>query len=53
MFWRLGIGVYVAGMVAPLVYLAARRDLARTTRALSASVLVIGALISIQGLFLP
>jgi hypothetical protein len=53
MFWRLGIGVYVAGMVAPLVYLAARRDLARTTRALSASVLVVGALISIQGLLLP
>jgi len=53
MFWRLGIGVYVAGMLAPLVYMAARRDLARTTRALCGSVFVIGAMIGIQGLLMP
>lgn len=53
MFWRLAVGVYVAGMVAPLVYMAARRDLERTTRILSMSVLVVGAIIGVQGLLMP
>ncbi len=53
MFWRLGVGLYVAGMAAPLAYMAARRDLARTTRVLAASVLVIGALSAVQGLLMP
>jgi hypothetical protein len=53
MFWRLGVGVYVAGMVAPLVYMAARRDLTRTTQLLSVSVLVVGAMIGLQGLLMP
>jgi hypothetical protein len=53
MFWRLGVGVYVAGMVATLAYAAARRDLARTTRVLCASVFVVGAMIGLQGLFMP
>ena len=53
MFWRLGIGGYLAGMLATFVFLAARRDLTRTMRVLSASVLVVGALCLVQGLFLP
>jgi hypothetical protein len=53
MFWRLTAAVYVAGMVAPLAYIAARRDLARTTRALEVSVFVVGAMIGVQGLFMP
>jgi hypothetical protein len=53
MFWRLVVGGYVAGMMATLAYLAARRDLARTTRALCVSVFVVGAMIGIQGLLMP
>jgi hypothetical protein len=53
MFWRVGIAGYVAGMIAPLAYLAARRDLARFTRLLCTSVFVVGALIGIQGLLMP
>lgn len=53
MFWRLAIGGYVAGMVAPLAYMAARRDLLRTTRALYLAVLVVGAMSAAQGLLLP
>jgi hypothetical protein len=53
MFWRLGVGGYVAGMVGPLVYLAARRDLTRTTRVLCEGVLVVGAMIGLQGVFMP
>jgi hypothetical protein len=53
MFWRVGIAGYVAGMLAPLAYLAARRDLARFTRLLCKSVFVVGAMIGIQGLLMP
>jgi hypothetical protein len=53
MFWRLAVGGYVAGMVAVLAYMAAQRDLARVTRLLSASVLVVGAMIGLQGLLMP
>jgi hypothetical protein len=53
MFWRLAIGGYVAGMVAPLVYLAACRDMRRTTRALYVSVFVVAAMSAVQGLLLP
>jgi hypothetical protein len=53
MFWRLGVGVYVAGMIAVPVYMAASRDLARTARAVCASVFVIGAMIGVQGLLMP
>jgi hypothetical protein len=53
MFWRLGIGVYVAGMVAPLAYVAARKDQARTLRVLSGCVLAVAAMIGLQGLLLP
>ena len=52
-FWRIGIAAYVAGMVAPLAYLAARRDLARLLRVLYPSLLIAGALIAIQGVFMP
>ena len=53
MFWRLGIGAYVAGMVTPLAYLAAREDLARTMRVLSGCVLATAAMIGVQGLLMP
>jgi hypothetical protein len=53
MFWRLAVAGYVAGMVAPLVNMAADRDLPRTTRALCVSVFVVGAMIGIQGLLMP
>ena len=52
-FWRIGIAGYVAGMVAPLAYLAARLDLARLLRVLYQSLLVAGAMIAIQGIFMP
>jgi len=53
MFWRLGVAGYVAGMVGALAYLAARRDLPRTIQVLCTSVLVVGAMIGVQGLLMP
>jgi len=53
MFWRLNIGAFVAAMATPLVAMAARADLDRTVRVLSASVLPVAAMIAIQGLLLP
>ncbi len=53
MFWRLAVGAYLAGMAAPLVYVAATRDLARTLKALNVAVLVVGALLFVQGTLLP
>ncbi len=53
MFWRLLIGTYAAGMVAPLVFTVATRDLARTIKVLSVAALVVAAMIGGQGLLLP
>src|SRR5580700_8922169 len=53
MFWRLGVGVYVAGLVAVMAFLLARRDLALAVRVTSVLVPVVGAMIAIQGAFLP
>jgi hypothetical protein len=53
MFWRLGIGVYVAGMTCLLAYPMARRNLATATRVTAMLVPVVGAMIAIQGAFLP
>jgi hypothetical protein len=53
MFWRLWIGVYVAGMVAPLVYLAAKSDLPRTMRVLGTCVIVVAVMVGVQGLLMP
>jgi hypothetical protein len=53
MFWRLAVSCYVAGMVAPLAWMAARADPARTFRFLSAAVVVVAVLIGAQGIFLP
>src|SRR5437868_4265502 len=53
MFWRLGVGAYVAGMVLPLAYFAARADLLKTMRVVAASAVVIAALVAGQGLLLP
>jgi hypothetical protein len=53
MFWRLGVGLYIAGMAAVLVYLMARRNLPLATRVTAALVPIVGAVIAIQGAFLP
>lgn len=53
MFWRLGIGTYVAGMTAVMTLLFARRNLALATRVTAALVPIVGALIALQGAFLP
>jgi hypothetical protein len=53
MFWRLGVGAYAAGLVAILVTLVARQDLAATTRVTVALVPIVGAMIAIQGALLP
>jgi hypothetical protein len=52
-FWRLAIAGYVAGMVAPFAYVAASRDPRRLSRVLCTGVVVVGAMIGVQGLFLP
>ncbi len=53
MFWRLGIGAYLGGMIAFGVYFAARRQLARTVRVLEILVYVVATVITVQGLCLP
>jgi hypothetical protein len=53
MFWRINIGLYVAGMLAPLVYLAARRDLDRTLRVLEKTLVVCATLAVVQGVLMP
>jgi len=53
MFWRLGVGVYVAGMVVVMAFLLARRNLALAVRVTSVLVPIVGAMIAIQGAFLP
>jgi hypothetical protein len=53
MSWRLWIGVYIAGMVAPLVYLAAKTDLPRTMRVLGTCVIVVAVMVGVQGLLMP
>ncbi len=53
MFWRLGISIYVGGMVGVLAFFAAGRNLGRTVRALRALSIGAAVLITIQGLLLP
>lgn len=53
MFWRLGVGSYVAGMLIPLAFMAARADLAKTVRVLCTCVVVVAVLIGFQGIFMP
>ena len=53
MFWRLGVGAYVAGMLALPAYALARRDPARTLRLLCALVVPVGALLAAQAALLP
>lgn len=53
MFWRMGIGAYVAGMVAFATYFLARRDLARTANAVAVAAWVVAAMIAVQGSLLP
>jgi hypothetical protein len=53
LFWRIAVGGYAAGMVAPLAYLAAIRDPARTVEALDTLALVVAVVAVVQGLALP
>ena len=53
MFWRLGVGLYVAGMTAVLAYMMASKDLPLATRVTAALVPVVGAMIAVQGALLP
>jgi hypothetical protein len=53
MFWRLGVGVYVAGMVSVLVFMLARQNLGLATRLTAALVPIVGAMIALQGALLP
>jgi hypothetical protein len=53
MFWRLGVGAYAAGMVAPLAFVAARANLQRTVRVVCGAAMVVAGLITFQGLLLP
>jgi hypothetical protein len=53
MFWRLWIGAYMAGMVTPLAYVAARKNLGATVRVLSVAVVVIAGASLAQGLLMP
>jgi hypothetical protein len=53
MFWRLAVGGYMAAMLAPVAYVAACRDLARTVEVLGALSIVVAAMIGVQGLALP
>jgi hypothetical protein len=53
MFWRLAVGIYVAGMVIPLALMAARANLGRTIRVLYVCVFVVAGMIGAQGLFMP
>lgn len=53
MFWRLGVGVYVGGMVGLGAAWAARRDLARTSRVVAAAIWAVAALATVQAVVLP
>lgn len=53
MFWRLGIGLYAAGLIAPFAFMAARRDLPRTMRVLGTLTVIVAVMISVQGALLP
>jgi len=53
MFWRLGVGGYVAGMVAVLVFFATARRFDLTLKAVALALPIVAALITIQGIFLP
>jgi hypothetical protein len=53
MFWRLGVGLYVGGFAAIMVLVFGQRNLGATVRVTAALVPAIGALIALQGIFLP
>lgn len=53
LFRRLGVGLYVAGMVGPLAFVAGRADPARALRVLGRAVVVVAVVCCLQGLLLP
>ncbi len=52
-FWRLTVAGYVAGLLAPLVYMGAVADAARVLRGVATAVLVAALLLAVQGLAMP
>jgi hypothetical protein len=53
MFWRLKIAAFIAPVVGVLVHEIARRDLARTLRAVYGATLMVAVLATAQGIFVP
>ena len=53
MFWRLAMGAYVAGMVAPAAYAMARRDEALAAKRVAVVAMVVAAGLTVQALVLP
>jgi hypothetical protein len=53
MFWRLAVGGYMAAMIGPVAYVAARRDLRRTVKTLEVLLVVVAGMLGVQGLALP
>ena len=52
-FWRIWSVSYMAGMVGLLAFAASERQPARMARVLSVAVVAAGALIMLQGIFVP
>ena len=53
MFWRIGIGSYAAALVAPVVWLIAKRDMDGTLRMTQRALGFVAALATLQGIFFP
>lgn len=53
MYWRLGVGAYVAGLVAPLVFAGSRGRVEATLRAVGVAATVVAFAITLQGALLP
>lgn len=53
MFWRLGIGGYVAGMVAAAVFFATSRQPRLTVKVVAWAIPIVAGMIAAQGLLLP
>jgi hypothetical protein len=52
-FWRAWTAAYTGGMIAFLVYVAARRDALRTARVVTWSIAVAATMIAAQGILVP
>ena len=53
MFWRLGVGAYLGGAVALLVFFATAQRMSLVAKVVAAAFPIVAAAIAVQGLFLP